>query len=69
MLEALRTETDPPSEVERRESLGIDLPYVMPYFGATVADCLITALQLARLILANDGDPFYKISACIVGAD
>ena len=51
MLEALRTKTDPPSI-----TYNTALEYVTPEFAASVADSLITALQLARPIVANDGD-------------
>ncbi len=53
MLEALRTKTDPSS------ATNVTAPpeYVTPEFAATIADSLITALQLARPIVANDNNP------------
>jgi hypothetical protein len=55
MLEALRTK--PPS------SGGYVVPppeFVTPDFAATIADSLITALQLARHIVSNDQNPSAK---------
>jgi hypothetical protein len=53
MLESLQTKTINAAETStaaRREN-------VKPEFAATIADSLITALQLARAILGHDGDP------------
>lgn len=56
MLEALRTKTDPQSFIN------VQAPpeHVTPDFAASIADSLITALQLARPIVASDGDPCTK---------
>lgn len=51
MVEALRTKTDPPSITYNSA-----IEFVTPVFAASVADSLITALQLARPIVGNDGD-------------
>jgi hypothetical protein len=53
MLEALRIRTSPPSATY----VTAPAQFVTPAFAATIADSLITALQLARPIVANEGDP------------
>lgn len=52
MLEALRTKTVSPAIMYNTA-----LEYVTAEFATKVADSLITALQLARSIVGNDGDP------------
>jgi hypothetical protein len=54
----LRTKTDPPSATY------VTAPgeYVTPEFAASIADSLITALQLARPIVANDDAPPRNLS-------
>ena len=56
MLEALRTKTDPQSFIN------VQAPpeHVTPDFAASIADSLVTALQLARPIVASDGDSSAK---------
>jgi hypothetical protein len=56
MLEALRTKTDPSSHMY----VSPPPEFVTPDFAATIADSLITALQLARPIVSNDGNPSAK---------
>jgi len=55
MIEALRTKTDAPSI-----TYNTAIEYVPKDFAEKVADSLITALQLARSIVVNDGDPSTK---------
>ena len=52
MLEALRTKTVP----QGIAYTATPIDYVEPVFASTVADSLITALQLATAILDNEGD-------------
>jgi hypothetical protein len=52
MVEMLRTKTDQPG-IPFSASV---IVYVTPEFAASIADRLITALQLARPIVANEGD-------------
>lgn len=52
MLEALRTKTDPSSATY----VSPPVQYVTPEFAVSIADSLITALQLAHPIVANDGN-------------
>lgn len=43
--------------VELLQMANVEQQYVLPENAATIADSLITALQLAHGILAGDGDP------------
>jgi hypothetical protein len=52
LVEMLRTKTDPPGITHSSPVL----EYIKPEFANTVADSLITALQLARPIVANEGN-------------
>jgi hypothetical protein len=52
MVEMLRIKTDPPGITYS----STPLEYIKPEFAETVAESLITALQLARPIVANEGD-------------
>jgi hypothetical protein len=56
MVEMLRTKTDPPGITYSSPTL----EYIKPEFAETVVESLITALQLARPIVANEGDSSAK---------
>lgn len=56
MTEMLRTKTDP----QGITYVTPPLEYITPDFAASVADSLITALQLARVIISNEGDAAHK---------
>jgi hypothetical protein len=52
LTEMLRTKTDP----QGIANMSPPRENITPEFASSVADCLITALQLARIIIANEGD-------------
>ncbi len=56
MLEALRTKTDLPSHM----NVSVPPQFVTAEFAATIVESLVTALQLARPIVANEGSPSTK---------
>jgi hypothetical protein len=69
MTEMLRTKTDPQGVTY----VSPPMEYITPEFATSVADSLITALQLARIIVSNEGNALGKsqlaasVKATVIG--